>query len=406
MNIIKQMLQEMNAIGFWKVLTGWSRIKRWIMNNLLEVQGLIDAGARDREELHETQRELGMTLSTLEATELRVTELVRDKAVLESQMIELRNRLREQDTEVLRLRNADDQRQIEHQKNMQTTRESRDEYLELKRRINEAQLQEQQERFERQRVTWQQHQENVQNKLRLLCEKLTIEYVNEVPFRGTPDNTLLICNEYVVFDAKSPGGEDLSNFSNYLKREAENVKKYAAEENVRSDIFFVAPSNTLETLAQAQTPTQFVFPTHRVYIIPVEALEPVLITLQKIEEYEFAEQLSPEERENICRLIGRMIHHLKRRIQVNNFMDKEALTLANDLETLLPPEFHELVEKIQRAIKLNPPQERSGKDISTVKLEKETKQVEKGMENLGVVPIKGILPLDPNQIPPYGETAN
>ena len=52
--------------------------------------------------------------------------------------------------------------------------------------------------------------------------------------------------------------------------------------------------------------------------------EPSLLSLKRIEEYEFAEQLSPEEREDICRVIKRLSHLTKRRIQVDSFFCDEA----------------------------------------------------------------------------------
>jgi len=49
-----------------------------------------------------------------------------------------------------------------------------------------------------------------------------------------------------------------------------------------------------------------------------------------------------------------MVYQLKRRIQVDNFMNREALSLANDCSTSLPVEFSEFVETIEKSIKLNP----------------------------------------------------
>ena len=223
--------------------------------------------------------------------------------------------------------------------------------------------------------------------------------MDKVPFRGDPDNTILICGEMVVFDAKSPANADLTNFPNYLKGQAEAASKYADKENVRSDIFFVVPANTLPVL----TNTIYEFAKHRVFIIPAESLEPVFLNLKKIEDYEFAEQLSPEARENICRTLGRLAHHIKRRVQVDNFFGKEALSLAGDCDTLLPMEIIDEVVKIERAIRLNPPQERSGKGMALADLQKETRLVEKGLEDRGVLPSAENISKGINGIPLYKE---
>ena len=254
-------------------------------------------------------------------------------------------------------------------------------------------------RMEGLKETWARHQSDTKNKIRLLCEKHTIQYVDKVPFRGEPDNTILVCNEYVVFDAKSPANDKHDNFPNYLRGQADAASKYADKENVRTDIFFVVPSNTLEGLNQ----TVYEFAKHRVFIISLESLEPVMLNLKKIEEYEFAEQMSPEERENVCRSIGRLLHLIKRRLQVDNYFSKEALALAGDCENLLPADIIEEIVRMERALIMNPPQERSGKEINLDTLKKENRQVEKGLQERGVVPGEAEIGKSIKELPLYKE---
>lgn len=404
MNNVKQFLQEINSISFWRVLFRWNSVKKWVINNLLELQQMLDMSNEKVKSSEEISRNLDRVSIKLQASEERVIELQREKDVMQIQASDLREKLRFVESKLVELTSLNERREEQKEKSLIAVGEIKELLVEERERIRLTQEQEQADRYERQRVTWQTHQESVKNKIKLLCENHTVSYVEEVPFSGKPDNTILICDEYVVFDAKSPRGDDLSNFSTYIKREAEDAKKYAKQENVRTEIFFVVPSNTLETLSKGQM--QIRFSTHCVYIIPTEALEPIMLSLKKIEEYEFAEQLSPEERENICTLFGRTIHHLKRRVQVDNFLANEALSLTNDLSSKIPAEFQELVEKIERAIKLNPPQDRNGKDITLSKLQKDTDHIEKGLQNLSFVPLTGIVPLGLEQVPPIGKTAN
>jgi predicted translin family RNA/ssDNA-binding protein len=65
--------------------------------------------------------------------------------------------------------------------------------------------------------TWSNHEDLVKQQIKQICAKHTIEYVEKVPFKGSPDNTIKIVDEFVIFDAKSPGSDDLSNFPQYLK---------------------------------------------------------------------------------------------------------------------------------------------------------------------------------------------
>lgn len=230
-------------------------------------------------------------------------------------------------------------------------------------------------------TTWARHQEDVKQRMKVLSQKLIIEYVEKVPFRGDPDNTLKICDEYVIFDAKSPRGEDLTNFPAYLKKEAEAAKKYATKEDVKSDIFFVVPSNTLEKL------DTFIhkFGDHTVYIVSIDSIEPVVVSLKRIEDYEFAEQLSPEDRDDICRIIGRFAHLSKRRIQVDNFFAKHFIELAYKCENELPDDILKMVLEYEKSEKLNPPQEKKVKSIPTADLESNNKKLKQEAEGRGIL---------------------
>src|SRR6195952_4603531 len=181
----------------------------------------------------------------------------------------------------------------------------------------------------------------------------------------------MICNEYVVFDAKSPGGDNLNNFAGYLRDQAEKAKKYAKQENVKTDIFFIVPTNSLDHL---QT---FVYKhsDHNVYIISVDALEPVILSLKKVEEYEFADQLTPEDRENICRVLGRFAHLSKRRIQVDSFFARQFIELAYKCESDLPPDVLESMIGFEKTGKLNPPMEKRAKSIPLPEIENEIQKI-------------------------------
>ena len=401
---VKQIIQQFNSFGFWKVLFGWRSIKRWAIDSLLEIQLVVENAEGQRFRIEKLERELNQSAIILEATENRVNELQRDQAIIIQQAADLRNQLKEAEIKLSEERGKNERRENEHKTAMQSLQEMRNDFNEEKRNIQLVREQEIVARFNLQRTTWKTHEDEVKNRVRQVCKKHCIEYVDNPSLSGRPDNTIKICSEYIVFDAKSPAGEDLGNFANYLKREAEDAKKYAKQNNVSSDIFFIIPSNTLEALPE--NALQYSFSSHSVFVLPAEVIEVVMLRLKKIEEYEFAEQLSPESRENICRIIARMVYQLKRRIQVDNFMNREALSLANDCGTSLPVEFSEFVETIEKSIKLNPPQDRMGKGISPAELEKETRQIEKGLDHTGFIPEPGVVPFTPNHPLVLGETGS
>jgi hypothetical protein len=379
MNTIKQIIQEVNSIGFWKIIFRWSSIKNWLVNIFLDLQKVTETAEQEHLDLERANRDLVQLRTAKESIESRVNDLQQDKAVQTAELTSLRNQLRQLESENSQLKSTDEKRYIDHQKSLETLTVFQNGILAEKEMMKNEQQSKVVARLENQKQTWQRHQQDVENKMRLLCEKHTIEYVDTVPFKGDPDNTVMISNLFQVFDSKSPRGEDLSNFTTYLNKEAQNAKKYAEKKDVRSDIFFVVPSNTLEILTQ----TVYVFEKHCVYVIPAEALEPVLISLKKIEDYEFIGQFTPEDRENICRIIGRLVHNIKRRVQIDISLGKETMSLASDCEKLLPEEIVKEVLLIERAIKVNPTRELKGKEIPLEELKEDLLNAEKNSEKMG-----------------------
>ena len=371
MSAIKQLVQQITAISYWKVVFGWKRLKSEFLDALFEIQKLIDSGEQTRSQLETVQRALHQAEIQLASVQQRIIELNQEKAQYSTELTSLRDHNRSLSTEVTQLKKTDEVRYVEHQKSLQALAELKDRVVEEQRQEKESKQAAELERLAILGSNWQRHQQDVKNKIMLLCEKYTIQYVHEVPFRGDPDNTLLICQLYAVFDSKSPKGEDLSNFPSYITREAQAAKKYAEKKDVRPDIYFVVPSNTLEELKQ----TVYEFEKHRVIVIPIEALEPVLMALKRIEDFEIVEQLSPEGREAVCRIIGRLIHNIKRNIQIDLHMSRESMSLASDCAGLLPLEIAKEVAAIERAMIINPTQERKGKEIQIDDLQQEFQSV-------------------------------
>ncbi len=219
--------------------------------------------------------------------------------------------------------------------------------------------------------TWQRHESAVEERMKLMCQRQSIDYVpkEKFPFKGKPDNCVQICGEHIVFDSKSPAGDDLANFPNYIKREAEAAKKYAVE-GVKTDIYLVVPSNAIHVIKD----TFLNFAKYRVHVITPDAVEPILISLKKIEEYEFAEKLSPENREKIVSVLGKFAHNMKRKVQIDQFMANETIALLMDAEKL-PADILEEAQKIERSSMLNPPQERRNKMIGATDLAKEAQKL-------------------------------
>ena len=248
-----------------------------------------------------------------------------------------------------------------------------------KSRLNDERVQEKEDLLKKMKLKWSDHEKDVQNHLQLICRNNVITYVSQEDFphpRNKPDSSIEIMDQLIVFDAKSPANDDLSNFPKYIKNQTENLKKYAKHDNVKNDLFLVIPSNTLDVIDQFH----YNIGDYNVYIISKDALEPIVLSLKKIEDYEFADKLSPEERDNVCRIIGKFAHTTKRRIQVDEFFAREFLDTLSKAGTQLPRDILENVIKFENAEKLNPPMEKRNKQILTKDLKVQVDKLEKEME--------------------------
>ena len=255
----------------------------------------------------------------------------------------------------------------------------------LKKQLEEDRLRVQAERdaeirteFAAMEQTWKKHEEVVEQSLRSICQRHTIDYCDKekFPYSGKPDNAVLICDQYVIFDAKSPKNSDeLGNFPLYIRNQAEAAKKYLKNENVRKEIFLVVPANTVEYLEEFH----FDLADWHVYVVTHDCLEPVVLALRKIEDYEFAEQLRPEDRENLCRVIGKFAHATKRRIQIDNYFSNEFISLLQGCD-ILPDEIKKKVVDYEKAEKMNPPMEKRKKLIPIKELDHDIKVIGKEAE--------------------------
>jgi hypothetical protein len=384
---LKKFFDTFLHLGFFQRLFGWKHVRslsydayqqyRSMVGELAERARVAEQDRRSIDRLNQEVAHLHDRHAALEK-ELRST--------IQEQTFEIRrlnehaermNRDRSQlERELAALKESDAGRRADYEKRALTLdtiqrRTSEERRIELEERQRREE-----ERLRQMKEQWSRHQEEVRTTIRMICQRHTIEYVDSVPFKGTPDNTVCIAGEYVVFDAKSPASDDLRHFPAYIKSQADSVRKYAREEGVRKEIFLVIPQSTAPVIEQSC----YNMAEYSVYVVTPNALEPIILSLKRLEEYEFVSQLSPEERDNLCRLIGKFVHVAKRRIQVDHFFAWEFLDVLTRSEAYLPHDMLEKVVEFERSEKLNPPQERRSKQILTKELESDTERIRKEAE--------------------------
>ena len=305
---------------------------------------------------------------------------------LKTEKTQIQERLKLIESERNNLKNAntillqeEENRNTTLRKSIESTNTLQESLENEKQRINDDRVKEAQQELENQKQTWREHEKDVENHLQLICNNHVIKYISQEDFphpRNKPDNAIEIMDQLIVFDAKSPANDDLNNFPKYIKLQTESLKKYAKHQDVKKDLFLVIPSNTLHAIKQFT----YNIGDYNVYIITKDSLEPIILSLKKIEEYEFADKLSPEERDNVCRIIGKFAHTTKRRIQIDQFFAEEFLQTLQKTGAQLPREMLESVIDFEKAERLNPPMEKRNKQILTKDLQEKSTQIKKEIQ--------------------------
>lgn len=325
--------------------------------------------------LNNLEREIAVLIAKTESFEKIKTE----KTQIEERLKQIENERNFLKNDNIKYQKSEESRQKETTKSIAATVTLQESLEKEKERLNDERVQEKESYLNEMKLTWSKHEKDVQNHLQSICKNNIIKYISQEEFphdRNKPDNSIEILDQLIVFDAKSPANEDLSNFPKYIKNQTENLKKYAKHEDVKNDLFLVIPSNTLEVIDQFH----YNLGDYNVFVITKDALEPIILSLKKIEDYEFADKLSPEDRDSVCRIIGKFAHSTKRRIQIDEFFAREFIDTLSKAGTQLPREILENVIKFENAEKLNPPIEKRNKSILTKDLIEKVDELENEMK--------------------------
>ena len=215
---------------------------------------------------------------------------------------------------------------------------------------------------------WQDHEDYVNQYIKLICQEEAITFIEEWHHEKKPDNVIKICNEYIVFDAKSPRNEDISNFPTYIKNQVTTLSKYANHKDVKKHLFLVVPENTLSALKNLTYNDS----NYCVHVISPQSIRITMWSLKQIELYEFADKLSPEDRENLARAFAGSMNYIKRIIQINSDMSDEGIKLTEQMIKLIEKDslkgIKEKALEFEKGDVINPSKQNRGKIVN---LEKE-----------------------------------
>ena len=378
---LNSFFDKIKNISFWQRIFGWRKIRNFSYEAYEEFKKLTSSVEHVIEEINQAKETIKILKNDNEHLTSGKTEQEKELALLKEKISQLSNHLIQIERENAGYKQTESDRKGTFATEISNVISVRKQIQEDRQKEQDERQKKEIERIQSMKEMWANHQENVKNTIKSICQSHTIEYVDKVPFKGSPDNTIKICDEFVIFDAKSPASDDLQNFPNYIKAQTESVKKYIKEENVRKDIYLVIPSNSVDVIEQLS----YNMGDYNVYVVTLDVLEPLMLNLKKIEDYEFIDQLTPEERVNICRIIGKFAHMSKRRIQIDQFFAWEFLDILTKCKADLPREILDKVIEFEKSEKINPPQERRAKQIAITELESDTEKIKKEAEAKAVI---------------------
>jgi len=336
-NNLKQKIDKLRSISIWSRIFNW---KKYIIY-ITEIKSDIDSIFIENTSLVEENKKL--EISERNSLNEHNTEKTK-REVLQTDKIKLENKI-----EILLPFQSDNQKivsELNHLKQKEHADKIKldsqiQKYEEFENNAREREIkklaEQEQERTSQLNIlkrTWQDHEDGVNQSMRLICQEEMITFVDEWDHGKKPDNVIQICGEYIVFDAKSPRNDELSNFPTYIKSQVTSLSKYANHQDVKKHLFLVVPENTIHILKNLTYNDS----NYCVHIISPQSLRIVMWSLKQIELYEFADKLSPEDRENLARVYAGSQNYIKRIVQINNDLNEKGIELIKQNIDLISKE--------------------------------------------------------------------
>ncbi len=367
----EKLLGKLEVINWWERLFSWSKITYLIGKSRVELENLennLEKEIKRKEEIFRNSEKLSLDVNHITENYNKTNN---KNIKIEQENKELIHTNKQYSNELERYKSNYEQKSQELSSSINWYKE------EIQNIKNKEKL-EIEQKYQNMVNTWKEHEQNVEQIIINICKRNAIDYFSKekVPFDKKPDNTIKIADQYIVFDAKSPGNiEKLNNFPKYIKDQAERLKKYINQDNVKKIAYLVVPFDTIKVLQDKLKELVVQIGSYKVFIITPDSLESIILSLKKIEDYEFAEKLSPQDRDQICDVIGKFAHSAKRRVDIDNYLNNETLNILINCESL-PSEIKEKSKTFEKSAKLNPPMDKREKIIQIKNLNKDMKKIE------------------------------
>jgi len=287
-------------------------------------------------ELERRREEIGELKNQCIQLKSEKDELSGNNKVLFAEKSDIKAQLKELSTRVATFEAEEKRKDREHQTSLEKLEAAQKSLERERERVTRADAARQEQEMEERDRLWAEHEHTVVAHLTELCRKPQYGFTcydnANLPegFHGSlkPDVLIEFIGQYVIFDAKV---SKASNMQTYI---ADQVKKTATKVKGKKDIyptvFLVIPTHAVGELKKlSYYEDGFSF-----FVVSPEALEPILATLKRIANYEFAQEMDPQQRENLVDILAHLDFHISTRNAVDwHLMQHGIATLAKIRET-------------------------------------------------------------------------
>ncbi len=226
---------------------------------------------------------------------------------------------------------------------------------EEKNRVTETDRKKMEKEEEERTRIWAMHEDNSKSVMREICQKSSVSLPyydnNNLPdgfdTKLKPDFMVRLLDQFVIFDPKSSSSQNINNYiSTQVKSTAVKIKKSDSNQDIYRTVFFIIPGIAMSEIKE----TYYIEESISFFIIPLEAFEPIVMTLKRLEEYDLADKYDPQDRENIVNIIAAFDNHIRYQNATNILTAVRGLKVLEESENM-PEEMIKEVENKREKIR-------------------------------------------------------
>ena len=251
----------------------------------------------------------------------------------------LQQKNEEQNKKIIGHEKEQNRREEKLEKKLDELEESKKSFEDEKMRIRKIDNERQNEIEEERNRVWNEHEISVLARIKEICQRKEIGFNffdnNNLPesFDGSlkPDSLVeLFPEQYLIFDAKFSESKISTYFTAQVPKTVEKIKKSKSHAQIYPTIFFVVPNDLIQNAKKV-----FAFADgFSFFMISPESLAPILSGFKKITEYEFADQLNPQDRENIVNVLSGYESFIRNQNAANILIAEKAVDVIHSKESL------------------------------------------------------------------------